>query len=464
MTISIDHDVRLVLASQSARALGYGFGSVLLASTLASRGLSSINVGTVLGALLAGTVVAQLAIGRWADRWGRRRSYQLMYLLLGVAGLAFASAAPLWVLVVVALTGALSAEVIESGPFTTLELSMLSGRLNANALATGFGWYNAIATAAGSLGALAAALPQMARLAWDGAPSDRAWFLLLVPIAATGVVLARRLSPMVEVTGAVRAAAPLGRSRPVVTRLASLFALDSFAGGFVVQTFVAFWLIERFDATTANVAALFATIGVIQTLSFLAAPLIARRWGLLNTMVFTHLPSNLLLAAVAFAPNLPVAAGFLLARSALSQMDVPTRQALRHDSGPTGREDRGRCLHEHRQIHRPAHRSVDCGSCHHCYRRGSIHHRRRDQEHLRPRPVGLVSNRSSRHPRGEHRIIDLMGPKPTGRRWPRLIPGRTQGRLGPLTASRTRSNRVGQGRAGKAGRPCRLHSPCNHWP
>ena len=250
-----------------------------------------------------------------------------MYLLLGVVGLVFASTAPLWVLVAVTLTGALSAEVIESGPFTTLELSMLSGRLRADSLAAGFGWYNAIAAAAGSLGALAAALPEVTRRVWDGAPSDRAWFLLLVPIAATGIVIARRLSPLVEVTTKGRKPAPLGPSRPAVTRLAGLFALDAFAGGFVVQTFIAFWLIDRFHATTASVGGLLAAIGVIQTLSFLAAPLIASRWGLLNTMVFTHLPSNLLLAAVAFAPNLPVAAGFLLARSALSQMDVPTRQA-----------------------------------------------------------------------------------------------------------------------------------------
>jgi predicted MFS family arabinose efflux permease len=135
------------------------------------------------------------------------------------------------------------------------------------------------------------------------------------------------LSPLVEVTSKTRQAAPLGRSRPAVTRLAALFAVDAFAGGFVVQTLIAFWLIDRFGAATATVGALLAAIGVIQTLSFLAAPLIARRWGLLNTMVFTHLPSNLLLAGVAFAPNFQVAAGFLLARSALSQMDVPTRQA-----------------------------------------------------------------------------------------------------------------------------------------
>jgi MFS family permease len=325
--VSIERDVRLVLASQAVRACGYGFGSVLLASTLAERGLTAINVGVVLGSLVAGTVIAQLAIARWADGWGRRRSYLTLYLLLGLAGLVFASSAPLWVLVAVALTGALSAEVIESGPFTSLELSMLSGRIDTNAFAAGFGWYNAIAAAAGSVGALSAALPQLSRNLWTDAPTDRVWFLLLIPVAAGGAIVARRLSPSVELTEGRRKSAPLGRSRPAVTRLAGLFALDAFAGSFVVQTFIAFWLIDRLGATTATVGALFAAIGVIQTLSFLAAPVIARRWGLLNTMVFTHLPSNLLLAAVAFAPNFAVAAGLLLARAALSQMDIPTRQA-----------------------------------------------------------------------------------------------------------------------------------------
>ena len=325
--MSVQPDVRLVLISQAVRAFGYGFGSVLLASTLVERGLSATSVGLVLGALVAGTVIAQLSIGRWADGFGRRRSYQLLYVALGIAGLVFASAAPLWVLVLVALTGALSAEVIESGPFTTLELSMLSGRLDRNALATGFGWYNAIATAAGSLGALSAGLPQLARNISNGDLPDRVWFLMLVPIALTGVLVARRLSPSVEVTKGRGKPVPLGPSRRAVTALAGLFGLDAFAGGFVVQTFIAFWLIDRYGASTGTVGLIFAAIGVIQTLSFLAAPLLARRWGLLNTMVFTHLPSNLLLASVAFAPSLGVAAVLLFARSSLSQMDVPTRQA-----------------------------------------------------------------------------------------------------------------------------------------
>ena len=327
MKTSVEPDVRLVLTSQAVRAFGYGFGSVLLASTLAERDLSGTSVGVVLGALLAGTVIAQLSVARWADTWGRRRSYQLLYVALGVSGLVFASPAPLWALVAIALTGALSAEVVESGPFTTLELSMLSGRLDADALATGFGWYNAIATAAGSLGALSAALPQLSRSVWPSAPADRVWFLILVAVSVTGIVIARRLTSDVELTGSRGTSSPLGPSRKAVVGLAGLFGLDAFAGGFIVQTFIAFWLIDRHGATTVIVGALFASIGVTQTLSFLAAPLIARRWGLLNTMVFTHLPSNLLLAAVALAPNLAVAAVLLLCRSALSQMDVPTRQA-----------------------------------------------------------------------------------------------------------------------------------------
>jgi MFS family permease len=327
MRVSVEPDVRRILAAQAARAYGYGFGSVLLASTLAERGLTAINVGVVLGALVAGTVIAQLAVARWADSWGRRRSYRTLYLALGLCGLVFASSAPLWVLVAVALTGALSAEVVESGPFTSLELSMLSGKLDADALAAGFGWYNAIAAAAGSLGALSAASPGLVRTIWVDAPADRVWFLLLIPIAVIGVIIARRLSASVELAEGRRKAAPLGPSRRAVTLLAGLFGLDAFGGSFVVQTFIAFWLIDRLHATTTNVGVLFAAIGVIQTASFLAAPVIARRWGLLNTMVFTHLPSNLLLAAVAFAPSLPVAAGLLLARSALSQMDIPTRQA-----------------------------------------------------------------------------------------------------------------------------------------
>jgi predicted MFS family arabinose efflux permease len=160
-------------------------------------------------------------------------------------------------------------------------------------------------------------------------PSHR-WFFVLVPIALAGAALAARLGDEVEGhpdEGRPRGARGLGEARGVVTRLAGLFAVDSFAGGFVVQSFVAFWLARELDASTASIGGLFFAVGVLQTISFLAAPRIAHRFGLLRTMVGTHLPSNGMLLGVAFAPSFPVAAALLLGRALLGQMDVPTRQA-----------------------------------------------------------------------------------------------------------------------------------------
>ena len=280
------------------------------------------QVGVVLGATVAGTALMSMLVARHADRVGRRRWYAGLYVLLGVVGVVFAFAGSVWLLALAALTGVLSTEVIESGPFTSLEQPMLASDLRDRAQVHGFGVYNAIAAAAGSLGALAAAVPDLV----DAAVLAR-WFLVLVPVAVIGWALACRLSDDVEPIAATSTRGRLSRSRSTVSRLASLFALDSFAGGFTVSAFVAYWLRARFDASPALIAVTFFAIGLLQTVSFLAAPRLADRFGLLRTMVFTHLPSNLLLAAVAFAPNLATAIGLLLARTALSQMDVPTRQA-----------------------------------------------------------------------------------------------------------------------------------------
>ena len=326
--IRVPSDTRKILTAQALRAFAYGFGAVLLGSILAARGLGPLGVGIVLGSVLAGTVIAQLVVARFAEVWGRRRLYVTLYAALAIAGVVFAAGSPTWALVLVALTGALSTEVVESGPFTSLELAMLSNRTDPNRLAAGFGWYNAVATSAGAVGALAAGLPSRARMLWEGAPADEQWFLILTVAATAGALVARSLSSSVESGVDSDGGDPgLGESRPTIRRLGALFALDSFGGGFVVQSFMVYWLTTRFDASLGVLGVTFAGIGVLQTLSFLAAPLIAKRFGLLNTMVFTHLPSNLLLASVAFAPNLPVAVGLLLARTVLSQMDVPTRQA-----------------------------------------------------------------------------------------------------------------------------------------
>jgi predicted MFS family arabinose efflux permease len=323
-------DARRILIAQAIRAFAYGFGALLLGTSLERRGFSPQQVGLILGSVTAGVVVAQLVVARAGDRWGRRRSYLVLHLALGLVGIVFATSDTLWPLILVALSGALSTEVIESGPFTSLEQAMLAGELDRNQLAKGFGWYNAIAAAAGSLGALAAGLPDAIRSAWSGAPSDDQWFLLFVPAAAMGAIAAARLSPNVEADLSEKKAdnrSVFPRSRSNVLRLGGLFALDSFGGGFTVQAFIVYWLTVRFDASRSVLGLAFFAMGILQTASFLAAPLLAKRFGLLQTMVFTHLPSNVLLAAVAFAPTLPIAIGLLLARVSLSQMDVPTRQA-----------------------------------------------------------------------------------------------------------------------------------------
>ena len=324
-------DSRRVLLAQALRALAYGFGSVLLGVTLDERGLSSTEAGLVIAAVVAGTVLASVLIGRYADRLGRRRCYVFLYLVLAVVGVAFALSDSAWVLIMFALTGVLSTEVVESGPFTSLEQAMLATELSGKKLVRGFGVYNAVASGFGSLGALAAAGLSLLHDSWAGAPANGRFFLAFVPVALAGALVAHSLSDGIEVQPASvpteNPPARLETSRPTVVRLAGLFALDSFGGGFVVQAFVAFWLAARFGATLGTVGVAFFAVGVLQTGSFLVAPRLAERFGLLRTMVFTHLPSNILLASIAFAPNLGIAIALLLARTVLSQMDVPTRQA-----------------------------------------------------------------------------------------------------------------------------------------
>ncbi len=232
------------------------------------------------------------------------------------AGTAFALTSWLPALLIAALTGTVSTDVVESGPFTSLEQAMLP---HAGGETTRlFGTYNTVATLAGSLGALIALVGSSPR-----------WLLAYPLAAAAGLLAAARLSPAVERGEELEAEPlpPLHRSRGIVMRLSALFALDSFGGGFVPQTFIAYLFVRKYGASAHTLAVVFFAIGILQALSFQAAVRLADRIGLLRTMVFTHLPSNVLLAAVAFAPNLPTAITLLLARFLLSQADVPARQA-----------------------------------------------------------------------------------------------------------------------------------------
>jgi MFS family permease len=328
----VSRDASLLISGQGLRAAGYGFTAVVLGALLADRGYSHLRAGVVLTALIAGTAVTSLAVGALADRLGRRRCYAGFFLAIAAAGGLVAAGAPFWLLLTVALTGTLSTDVVDNGPATTLEQVMLAAEDAGTARV--YGRYNAVGAGAGALGALAAALPG---LSGHGSSVPAWWFAVLVPVGLAGALLALRLSPAVEApttgapagqSGAIHVRSGLGESRSVVRRLASLFALDAAGGGLVTTGFLSYYFTQRYGVSLAVLGWLFFTVSVVQAVSVMLAPRLARRFGLVATMVGTHLPSNALLAAVAFAPTFGAAAGLLLARTTLSQMDVPTRQAL----------------------------------------------------------------------------------------------------------------------------------------
>ena len=323
-------DSRLVLVAQGLRAFAYGFGAVLLGTVLDEAKWSSAKVGVLLTCVVAGSAIANQVIARRGDRWGRRRCYTALYMLLAATGFVFATTDSLVLLCLFALCGAMSSEVVESGPFTSLEQAMLANDLAGRHLLRGLGLYNASATITGSLGALAAGGPKLIRDHLPGLPSDQRLFLIFIPVALAGAVVSRAISAAVEAPAAATTATSrsgLERSRPVVLRLCVLFATDSFAGGFVVQAYVVYYLRHRFGAPTFLLGVVFFSIGILQTISFLLAPVIAQRIGLLNTMVLSHLPSNMCLVGIAFSPSLRLAVVLLFLRGLLGQMDVPTRQA-----------------------------------------------------------------------------------------------------------------------------------------
>ena len=320
-------DVRLIFSIQAVRAFLYGFSSIIVGASLAASGLSDATVGIVFTAMLLGMAISSIAVGRWGEAIGRRRTYVGLLVVMGVAGAVFALTGFVPLLIVAALTGTLSTDPNESGPITTVEQSMLASAPAAERSRV-YGRYNAVAYLAGAAGALAAGGPSALRNILPGLPPDQRWLLLMPVGAAVCAVLAVRLSRTVEVDPTVPIAQRgLHRSKSVVQRLAALFALDAFAGGFIVGSFIVFWFGRQFGAGPELMGLVFFGVGLLQAGSSVAAGWLGARIGLLNTMVFTHLPSNLLLALIPFAPTLGLAIGMLLARSALSQMDVPARQA-----------------------------------------------------------------------------------------------------------------------------------------
>lgn len=346
-------DLRRIYLLQALRAFAYGFASVILGASLAHSGLSGTEVGLVFASMLAGSAVASLGLARRADRLGRRRAYGLLYALMTIAGAMFALSDSVVLLILAGLTGTLSVEVVESGPFTSVEQAMIP-EVAGEETTKAFGTYNAVAALLGAGGALLAGGPEALRGAFPSLPADQRWLLAYSVVGVVAVVLVGGLSPRVEARDGQVSSGRLKTSRRPVLILAGLFCLDSFAGGFIVQSFLVYWFTERYGASTGLMGVVVAATGVIQAMSFVVAPRIAARWGLLNTMVFTHLPSNIILALIPLAPNLGVALALLVFRYPLSQMDVPARQAyLTALAGPDERAAAASVTNAARTVSRP---------------------------------------------------------------------------------------------------------------
>jgi len=320
--------IPLLLTARSLRAFGDGFVAVLLPAYLLALGHSQFEVGLLSTATLLGSALATLALGRWGHRASKRRLMLAAALLMVVTGLGFATLSSLWPLLIVGFVGPLNPTGGDSSVFMPLEHTLIAGAAPASARTGVFARYSFLGAIFGAIGATAAAVPEwlVGNAGLTLIDALRVMFIAYGVIGAVVCALYRRL-PRPAAADEPRTAAPLGASRSVVWKLTGLFSVDAFAGGLMMNTLLALWLFQRFDMSLTAAGAFFFWTGLLGAASLLAAPLLAKRIGLINTMVFTHIPASMCLIAAAFASNLHVALGLLLVRSALSQMDVPARSS-----------------------------------------------------------------------------------------------------------------------------------------
>ena len=324
MAHTMRSDVALLYAARGVRGFGDGFAIIILPAYLTAIGYDPAQIGLVATASLLGTALLTLAVGTTAARYDLRTMLLIGACLMACTGLAFPNVEQFAFVALVAFVGTVNPSTGDLGVLVPLEHSMLAHGVTDQERTRTFARYSLIGALSMAAGALAAAAPDFLVLAGLGPVS--AFKLMFYTYAALGVVSAllyRRL-PHAHMDQP-RASAPLGPSRGVVYKLSALFSLDSFAGGFVVQSLLALWLFERFDLSLSAASLFFFWSSVASAFSYPVAAWLASRVGLINTMVFTHIPSSILLILAAFSPNLYVTLGLLLVRSALSQMDVPTR-------------------------------------------------------------------------------------------------------------------------------------------
>ena len=330
----LSKDGKLLLAARTLRTFAYGFLSVILAIYLKLVGFGDLYIGLLLTSTLVNSVIFTLIASFYADRIGRRKILIIYTVLMSLSGTIFFLTTNYIALIASALIGTINVTGTETGAFLSIEQAALPQTLsNIKKRNTAYALYNMVGTFAMSAGVLLSGLPQILAQEYglNQIESIRPLFLLysIIGVALSGIYYL--ISNKVEVQvnkGSKRLKETLSpKSKQIVGKLSSLFAVDSFAGGFVIQSIVSLWFFTKFGIELTTLSYIFSIAGVLTAFSYLAAAKIADRIGLINTMVFTHIPSNILIILVAFAPTLPLAVAFYLARMALSQMDVPTRQS-----------------------------------------------------------------------------------------------------------------------------------------
>lgn len=334
MTVAQRRDIILLFSARVIRLLSYGFVSVVLALHLEEVGLSTTQIGLLLSLTLAGDAGISLWLTTSADRFGRRRILILGAALMLLAGVVFIVTQNPFLLMAAAIVGVISPSGNEIGPFLSLEQAGLTQLLPNTQRTRAFAWYNLAGSFATASGALAGGwLAQ--KLQSDGMPAYESYRLVLAGYASAAVlliVLFSVVSSGIEVTAGQRTPSAglflgLHRSRGVVLRLSALFGMDAFAGGLIVQSMLAYWFHLRFGVDVGLIGSIFFGANILAGFSALLAVRLAERIGLINTMVFTHIPSSILLMLVPLMPGLAPAIAVLLLRFSISQMDVPTRQS-----------------------------------------------------------------------------------------------------------------------------------------
>ncbi|HSA98156.1 MAG TPA: MFS transporter [Candidatus Nitrosotenuis sp.] len=331
----LSKDGKLLLSARIVRAFSYGFLSIVLAIYLKSVGFDEILIGAILSATLVNSVIFTMLASLYADRFGRRRILVLYAVMMAVSGMIFLLTENYLALIIAAFIGTVNVTGSETSAFLSIEQATLPKTVrDIKKRNTAFGFYNMVGMLAMSAGVLLSGLPQMlqSHLGFSHTESFKPLFAVYVIAGIAAAAIYYFLSKEIELQTAPKPSSLIHgnlspKSKKIVRNLSALFSVDSFAGGFVIQSIVSFWFFAKFGVALTDLGLIFSVAGVLTAFSYVLATRLADRIGLINTMVFTHIPANILTVLIAFAPTFPMALGFYLGRMALSQMDVPTRQS-----------------------------------------------------------------------------------------------------------------------------------------